>query len=89
MLRFRSREFPYAVRIHRGITAFFSAKSVDFAAKAIYFVVTYAAEGQNQFDLWPTKFDLWLIKLTLRPVKVDLPAASAKKLAVSRLFSGC
>jgi len=48
------------------------AKSVDFAAKAVYFVAAHAAQRQNQFDLWLnqfglrlTRFDLWLTQFGL------------------------
>jgi len=47
-------------------------KSVDFAAKSVYFAAAHAAQRQNQFDLWLTKFDLRLTKLDLRLTQFDL-----------------
>jgi len=54
-------------------------KSVDFAAKAVYFVAAHAAQRQNQFDLRLnqfglrlTRFDLWLTQFDLRLTKFDL-----------------
>ncbi|KKK99118.1 hypothetical protein LCGC14_2635930, partial [marine sediment metagenome] len=36
----------------KSVKSVFSAiKSVDFAAKAVYFVAAHAAQRQNQFDL--------------------------------------
>ena len=61
------------------IVAFFITNSVDFAAKAVYFVAAHAVQRQNQFDLRLTKldlrltqFDLWQIQFDLRLTQFDL-----------------
>jgi hypothetical protein len=50
----------------------FLQKSVNFAAKSVYFVAAHAAQRQNQFDLWLNQFGLWLTQLDLRLIKLDL-----------------